>query len=369
MQAITLNGVVYPLEEVAKGAFDMAELSTFEKATLSFCQAWLTGQEVFTMQTSGSTGAPKQVMANRKQMLASAMATVKTLGLETGGRALVCLNTAYIAGKMMLVRALAYDMNIIANEPSANPIEALPSDAQPNFAALVPLQIHTALKNGSNAINKLNQMRAIIVGGAPVSPALAQQIEDQLSVPVYSTYGMTETLSHIALKRLNGPEKSAYFHVLPGVEVSVNAHDCLIIKAPAISNTTLETQDVVKLIGVGQFEWLGRADYVINTGGIKVHPEVVETTLAQPLRTLLGDRRFFVTGFPDAKLGEIVTLIVEGSSIENTEQDKVLKLASVHLPKYQSPKIIRFVPAFEETATGKIHRIRTTNKVLQVGKG
>ncbi|MBL6445921.1 AMP-binding protein [Fulvivirga sp. 29W222] len=332
----------------------------FEKSTIDFIQQWLSEVKEFNIHTSGSTGKPKKINISRLQMEISARLTIDALKINSGQTALVCLDTEYIAGKMMLVRAMINHMNIIAIAPSSNPLTNL--DKVPDFAAVVPLQLEEMLNNEKTKM-LLNKMSAIIVGGAPVSPVLERKLQ-QVSTPIYATYGMTETVSHVALKRLNGPERSATFTAFKEVKLALDDRGCLTIQSALTNHETLTTNDRVELISDHHFEWLGRADNIINSGGVKVQSEKVEKAVAQILDELGLSNRFFVTGIPDEKLGHKVYLVMESPDNLNNDKEKILSLLQAKLSRYEVPKDITLVPQFTETPTGKVNRRETIKKLL-----
>ena len=320
-----------------------------------FCKAWLSDQKEFLINTSGSTGVPKLIELERELMKTSAKKTVQALQLPQKSNFLVCLNTEYIAGKMMLVRGLEHNMNLYVVEPSINPFDPIPQSIIIDFAALVPLQIESIIDQAGNALNILNNMKAVIVGGAPISHSLQLKIE-KLNAPVYATYGMTETISHIALKKLNGNDKSDRYIVLEGIVVGQDERGCLTIKGDITHNELLVTNDLVDLIDRNQFVWLGRADNIINSGGVKVIPEIVEEKIASVFTQLDLDHQFFITSAPDEKLGQKVVLLIEGETFNTTFLNKMLQEA---LLKYQTPKEISFIKRFEYTSTDKLNRSAT----------
>lgn len=324
---------------------------------LSFCQQWINGHQQFSISTSGSTGVPKAIQLERKQMQASAKKTIKALQLPTGSNFLVCLNTEFIGGKMMLVRGLEYNMNLYLAEPSSNPFIGIDDTLHLDFAAMVPLQIQTIIEEGGKALTKLNSMKALIIGGAPVSYSLLQEIE-KLKVPIYATYGMTETVSHIALKKLNGVNRSDYFQLLDGIEIKLDNRGCLIIKGDVTNNQTIITNDIIDLVDQKHFRWLGRADNIINTGGVKVHPEQVENQIEKVFNKLELTNRFFIAGQPDEKLGQKVTLFIEGEMFNSVI---IKENMNEVLSKYECPKEIHFVLKFAETGSGKLNRKETTH--------
>jgi O-succinylbenzoic acid--CoA ligase len=330
--------------------------SAAEHTVLTFCRNWLMGQTEFTLPTSGSTGAPKTIRLTRAQMTASAQRTGQALGLQPGERALVCLNPGYIAGSMMLVRGLVLGLELAIVPPTRDPLSGFPAETHFDFTALVPLQLQAALQS-AHATHLLNRMRAILIGGAPLTPDLAGAIRQQLTAPTFHTYGMTETVSHVALRRLNGATASDYFVPLPGVALSQDARGCLVIQAGELAqDQTLVTNDVVELRADGQFRWLGRADNIINSGGVKVQAERVEQALSH-LPDLAG-RRLFVAAQPHPELGQAVIAVIEGAPLPELAAHLAGR-AVPGLSRYEIPRQIYFVPHFAETATGKIDRRAT----------
>ena len=365
----------------------------------TFLAAWRSGQTEFVLHTSGSTGPPKPIILTRAQMQASATLTGQTFGLTPGDRALVCLNTNYVAGTMMLVRGEVLGLDLVIVEPTGNPLAGFSADEHFDFAAFVPLQLQTILADVDSAtglpakLSILNRMKAILVGGAATSPALEQALQ-MISAPVFATYGMTETVSHIAIRRLNGPDTVDYFTALARVELAVDERGCLNIRAAATNFDLVQTNDVIEFIGVSgnlspgeptlnksgkKFQLLGRADSVINSGGVKIQPEIVERVILRTL-TRMGVAplpRLFVAGLPDDRLGQRVVLIIEqlsahsyqlstsnGPTVLTATDLKALLTANWSLlieqvGLYAVPKAVIFAPTFIETPTGKIDRKAT----------
>jgi O-succinylbenzoic acid--CoA ligase len=374
---LTIDSRTCTESDLLAGCAEQNALSDNARAALDFCRRWLSGQAEFVVHTSGSTGAPKPVMLHRQQMESSARATAQALGLQAGMSALVCLPVRYIAGQMMLARGLALGLAMTLVEPTSDPLAGLPPGAAFDFTAVVPLQLQTLLDGPPGYRARLNGMTAILVGGAPVSAALEQQAQ-ALAAPVYHTYGMTETATHIALRRLNGPAASPWFQPLPGVEIAVDARGCLRLKGPMTLGHWLQTNDLVELalapgqppqantssddasrftLHASRFRWLGRWDNVINSGGVKVQVETVEAAAGQAWLALgLAERRFFVAGLPDARLGERVTLLVEGSPLPAPQEAALAAALAQALPAYEAPRQVLYAPRFVETASGKIDR-------------
>ncbi len=264
-------------------------------------------------------------------MVNSALATANFFDLTSGDTALNCLPVKYIAGKMMFVRAfvLGLDMDFVA--PSSSPMKR--NTKNYDFVAMVPLQ-------AENTLTKLNQIKKLIVGGVKMSETLQKKLAKS-KCKVFETYSMTETVTHIAAKRVG--EKA--FSVFPNVTISQDDRQCLVVSAPNLNVDKIVTNDVVEMISHNQFIWLGRQDNIINSGGIKLIPEQIESKLAEKI-----SNRFFVAGIPDDKLGEKLILIIEGDKydLEPTVFDE--------LGKYEKPKEVKFVSQFLETETGKIKR-------------
>lgn len=327
-----LNGAHLNQMDLCRVAFSfIKEGEDFEKSVGDFLLDWFDEKSYIEINTSGTTGVPKLIRLEKQAMLKSALATGDFFGLEPGDTVLHCLPTNYVAGKMMFVRAfiLGLDMKFVA--PSSNPLEDI--NEKFDFCAMVPLQ-------AKNSINKLRNIKKLIISGVKINKSLEQELV-KLPIEIYETYGMTETITHIAAKRI-GEEA---FTVFPNVTVSVDERQCLVIYAKNISDEKIVTNDIVKLISDKQFVWIGRIDNVINSGGIKLIPEQIEDKLS----TLIP-RRYFVHGEPDEVLGEKLVLYVEGDPISIDES-----VFSV-LDKYEKPKDIVFIPKFKQTATGKIIR-------------
>lgn len=329
--------------------------SEYEQKVIDFCQKWLAGQSEFTIRTSGSTGEPKPIILTRKQMVASAKLTGKTFGLKNGNSALVCLNVEYIAGMMMLIRGMELDLKLSIIEPSGNPFANI-ENQHFDFLAFVPLQLQNLLENEKN-IEILNQAKAIIVGGAAVNEVLENQLQKILA-PVYSTYGMTETVSHIAVKRLNGVQKTEKFQVLAGVKIGIDDRNCLNIRAEASNNVLIQTNDIVEILNESEFKLIGRFDNIINSGGVKIQLEKVENLIENEVK-MLNPKRFFTYGISDEKLGQKLVLILEGEEVESKIKEEFFKNIQGILSKYEVPKEIYFVKNFIETPTGKVDKKKT----------
>ncbi|NDE62155.1 MAG: acyl-CoA synthetase, partial [Cyclobacteriaceae bacterium] len=246
---------------------NLEELPEFARVAFVFCRDWLAGQETFNQQTSGSTGASKLQVLSRTQMEASAASTGAFFSTSYSGHLLCCLNPAYIAGKMMLVRAMVWDCPITLVEPSANPLLGLAE--QFTFIALVPLQVESILAEEKSR-KLLQSIPQVLIGGAPL-PYNTQQALLQQGIKAWQSFGMTETVSHIALASIG--EGELLYQALPGVSIGVNELDCLWIHSPMSGADKIQTNDRIELRSKDTFVWLGRNDFVVNSGGIKLFPE------------------------------------------------------------------------------------------------
>lgn len=349
---IIVNGISYSLSEIQEGQFK----STPENVSLTFCHDWLTGKREFTLQTSGSTGKPKTIHVTRNQLKASADLTNSFLTLQRGYTSLICLDTRYIAGIMMLVRSMEAGMNMYIVEPTANPFEKIAPGTTIDFIALVPYQLETILRSTNRS--DLDKIKIALIGGAPLSHPVKAKLQ-LLSCTFYATYGMTETLSHIALQKLNGENAQNFFQTLNNISVQVDQRGCLIINASHLGPDSIVTNDLVEMISENQFRWLGRFDNVINSGGVKVIPEKIESAITPLMAELNLVNRFFIAGIPDRTLGEIVVLFVEGEMPDKNLEKILLQRLKEQLDKYEVPKSILYLSKFIQTDTGKINKPKT----------
>ena len=307
----------------------------------AFLDDWNGPGECITVHTSGSTGEPKPMQARKEFMEASARMTCRFLGLREGDSALLCLPLRFIAGKMMVVRSLVAGLRLIPCEPCGHPLRGL--QEPPDFAAMVPLQVFNSLQVPQEA-ELLRGIKNLIIGGGPVDDDLAAQLNNFPNA-VWSTYGMTETLSHIALRRLSGPLADAWYTPFHGVQIALNGHGCLVVTAPHIGCHNLATHDIAEMDSRGRFRILGRSDNTINSGGIKIQPEQVEETLR---RNGLAD--VLLTSVPDPKFGESTVLL---TTADPAEAERICHLC---LPPYTIPRRILRVPALPLTPTAKPNR-------------
>lgn len=311
---------------------------------IPFIEEWLNTEKTYIVQkTSGSTGKPKHITLEKSQLLTSAQMTGDFFGLEECKTALLCISPEYIGGKMMLVRALHYNLDVYTAPISANPIEELivPID----FAAMVPLQVQTILDNNPE---KLDLIRNLIIGGAPVSKQLEERLQSTSCI-AYSTFGMTETVSHIALKRLNNT--NAPFIGIGKSQFS-EKNGCLVVTSPELGIESLMTNDAIELINTTSFRWKGRIDHVINTGGVKVFSEQIE----QKLSVRFNTEDFFIASKKDERLGERVIAVLLRSKIKKEDFQKA---SNELLDKYEQPKDFYVVEQFVYLANNKLNRNET----------
>jgi O-succinylbenzoic acid--CoA ligase len=328
----TLNGFSFTQADLSRVAYAyIKEGDEYEQQIGLFLLNWFDESDILELTTSGTTGPPKKIALSKQALVESAKATAQFFQLDAGISALLCMSVQFIAGKMMLVRAMQLGWQLDAIQPQANPLQKV--DKGYDFAAMVPLQV-------ANSLDKISLIKLLLIGGSPLPAVLQQQLLG-LKIKAFESYGMTETVTHIAVRSIQEP----YFTALPGVQFSSTESDCLCIDAPRIAEKILVTKDVVQLINATQFAFIGRADSVINSGGVKLFPELIEQKLAKSI-----PQRFYIMGKPDATWGEIVVLVIEGNPYE------LAPTVFAELGKYEKPKEVLFLHSFLETPTGKVIR-------------
>lgn len=339
-QTITIESITY-LPDVFSGndVVAFASQSEFHHDLFLFLKDWFSDSPTLKVQTSGSTGIPKEMLVEKSRMMQSARLTCSFLDLRKGDSALLCMPLNYIAGKMVVVRALIAGLDLYLIIPSGNPLKDI--DKAFSFAAMIPLQVFNSLQSDIEKI-RLSNIKNLIIGGGSIDPQIAEAVKG-FPHKVYSTYGMTETLSHIALRQLNGNEASDHYYPFDSVNLSVSDDNALIIDAPLVSDERLYTNDIVEIYTDKSFRIIGRKDNIINSGGVKIQIEEIEALLKPAL-----DSIFAITSLPDPKFGEIVVL-----ATENEIDEKVI---SDLLPAYSIPKRIIKVSKIPLTETGKINR-------------
>ena len=328
-----------------------------------FLSEWNNGSDRVLVHTSGSTGKPKPMMVEKKRMLNSARITCDFLGLKPGDSALLCMSLDYIAGKMVVVRSIERHLHLISVPPSGHPLKDV--DEEITFAAMVPMQVYNTLQVPEER-ERLSRIRHLIIGGGAIDAALEQELQSLPGdIAIWSTYGMTETLSHIALRRINGDEASEWYQPFDSVRISQTEEGCLVIDAPQVCAETLVTNDIVEIepyiynkVEKLRFRIKGRKDNVICSGGIKIQIEEVETLLKLHL-----EKPFMLAKKKDEKFGEIAVLLSEDEDIKKVEEtvrrllsDESEKSSDHKKYKYWIPKEFRYVEHLPLTETGKPKR-------------
>jgi O-succinylbenzoic acid--CoA ligase len=310
----------------------------------TFCQQWDNGLPI-SIFTSGSTGKPKEIAFTKEQFIQSAKKTIAFFDLNENTKALLCLSPDTIGGKMMMVRALVGNYKLVITNPSLDPFEGL--DEQIDFVALVPTQVSQILKNPSS-LSKLKLVKHLLIGGAEIPNELMEHMQLH-GIKAYQSYGMTETISHVALREIG---RNTEYHALPGIHFS-HSNNCLTIHYPAINPNPIHTTDQVELLDKHRFIWKGRADFVINTGGKKIHPEELEQRLSSYI-----SGRFFLSSIPHPIWGEALVLLTE-QAISLNKTTLASEFSAHEIPKFtQTVSMIL-------TESGKIQRDRTSQQCLE----
>lgn len=328
-----------------------------------FLSEWNNDSDTVLVHTSGSTGKPKPMMVEKKRMLNSARITCDFLGLNPGDSALLCMSLDYIAGKMVVVRSIERHLHLISVSPSGHPLKDV--DEEITFAAMVSMQVYNTLQVPEER-ERLTHIRHLIIGGGAIDASLEKELQALPgNIAIWSTYGMTETLSHIALRRINGDEPSEWYQPFDSVHISQTEEGCLVIDAPQVCAETLVTNDIVEIepyiynkVEKLRFRIKGRKDNVICSGGIKIQIEEVETLLKPHL-----EKPFMLAKKKDEKFGEIAVLLSEDEDIKKVEatvrrllSDESEKSSDHKKYKYWIPKEFRYVEHLPLTETGKPKR-------------
>lgn len=316
----------------------------FEEKVIFFINEWVSPSEKVKVQTSGSTGIPKVFEIEKSKMLNSAKMTCRFLGLREGNTALLCLPVEYISGKMMIVRSFQSKLKLLVANPALKPLENFSS--QVDFCAMTPLQVE-------NSLDKIHLIKNLIIGGAQVSESLKLKIKNKFNdlsseTKIFETYGMSETLSHIALKEIF-PASEEYFTLFKSVDITKDERDCLQISAPLLNSDVLQTNDVVELKNEHQFKFLGRLDNIINSGGAKIFPEELEKLVKKEIAS-----EVVFLGMKDEVLGQKLIAVVEG----NHDQSILDVFKDIPFTKkFHHPKDILFVPQIPRTPNNKVNRM------------
>lgn len=305
-----------------------------------FINEWNAPSPLMLVHTSGSTGKPKPLLVEKKRMAASAANTCRFLGLESGDTALLCMSLDYIAGKMMAVRAIVWGLDLLCVEPSGHPLAGV--KGQIGLAAMIPMQVFNSLQVAEER-EQLSRINHLLIGGGAIDESMEATLRSFPNA-IWATYGMTETLSHIALRRINGQNASQWFTPFDDVNIKLDGDGCLVIDAPTVCESTLHTNDIAEIAQDGRhFRIIGRKDNVICSGGIKMQIEEMEKTVKPEMLS-----PFLITKKKDPKFGEIVVLLTEDDDLERAKQ-----ACEKALPKYQHPKLYIHVERIPITQTGK----------------
>ena len=341
-----LNGFSYDFTELKEVAYSfLKEGDTFEQYMGDFLMDWLDQSDTIYLETSGTTALPKRMQYNKQALVNSAIATGNFFKVTIGDKALHCLPANFIAGKMMLIRAMILGFSLDLVSPSKNPFHK--NKKVYDFVAMTPMQAFNSLPN-------LNQVKTLIIGGAYVSVALQNELIKR-KVNAFETFGMTETLSHIAVRSMQDPPSE--FTCLSHVSISQDERKCLVVNSPELNVNNLVTNDEVEILDQNRFILIGRVDHVINSGGIKLHPEQIERKLSEILSL-----HYFIASLPDAVFGQkVVLVLVENEALDIHNLMNQIK-ESNSLNPYEIPKGIVFYADFVRTYSGKIKREKTLSQ-------
>lgn len=347
---IRINGQILHSDEIQK-KLKTENHTDWEKGIYHFILNWFDASDFILQQTSGSTGVPKEIRLKKSTMMASAQKTIDFFQLKPNNTAWLCLPIDYIAGKMMVVRAIVGQLNLIISEPKGIP--QIPAQVV-DFTAMVPLQVQKLLEAKTN----FHSIRQLIIGGASTNNSLLMNIQ-QVPSEVYATYGMTETCSHIALQRLNGPNPDKHFKILAGISISINEENCLVIHYPEIAANPIETNDVAELLSEEEFIIRGRADNVINSGGIKISPETLEKEISEFIM-----RDCLIIPLEDDLLGQKMVLVLEKNNEVANNEELLQKIKNI-AGKHRTPTSVYYLDEFPRNASMKIDRKEVMKQIVQ----
>lgn len=346
----------------SSNSFPIAE-SHFQQEVFDFCRSWNAGQHTFSFQTSGSTGTPKKILIDREKMIYSAQLTSNWLKLEPNDVALLCLPVQYIAGAMTLVRALVLDLQIILVDPQENLSDSLKAlTFKIDLASFVPNQWAKLIEDKMTLNRVFESCKGVLLGGAPLDVQLEKK-SAELLFPIFHTYAMTETVSHIAYRQIKASNWETIYSVLPDIDIDRNVQNCLKIKSYLTGNQWIETNDIVEMINSSSFRLLGRNDFVINSAGFKIFPPKVERACQEFFEQYNRMVQLFVFGMKDAVYGQKM-VIFSNCDLEAKYFDELKVFLLSQLDKKELPKEWIYVPEFQFTSNGKIDPIKTVNLYL-----
>lgn len=353
---ITFNQRHYSLDQLDKLITDYPESQPIQ----SFINDWNKGIQIFEFNTSGSTGRPKKIKIQRRQIEASVVATRNFLNLQSGEVAMICLDPKFIASLMMVARALVLKLDLQLEKPNSNPLLHC-QNTDIDFISLVPIQISQMIKD--NNLSDLKNIKNILIGGAPLSRSVFNELS-KIDTNIYHTYGMTETVSHIALMSIKGAYEEGKFELLPNISIGLDQEQCLKINGAITNHKELITNDIVELLDDNKaFRWVGRRDLVINSGGIKIHPEKLEKEIQIYLDHKNRFFNCFISSIPDPNLGSKCIMITEGETIDPSLFSKIQNHLRQQFSKHHFPKEAFSIKAFKKTSSGKLKRKETTDLI------
>ncbi len=327
------------LEEILKEDDPKKFFTENELSVINLVRKWNSEDQIFYFKTSGSTGTLKEIGISREKIRHSAQATLNFLDPDhTFKSTLLCLNANFIGGAMVVLRALIHGMNLVVTEPSASLGQWLNGQEYYDLASMIPMQIQKLTSQ------QLDMFKVVIVGGGHLS-----RLETASSAEIYFSFGMTETVSHFALRK-NG---TAYYQTIADTEIAADDEKKLMVRGFLTDHKWLKTNDLIDIISSNKFNWIGRADFIINSGGIKVNPIIIE----EELKRVIGDNSFIVSSVPDKVLENKIVLLIEGSP-------KDINYDFSMLERYHRPKQVIFMDSFVRTVTGKTDRIKTREKIV-----
>lgn len=342
---ITLKKEKLTIDQLKSGKINENIFSESEIQVLNIIRNWFSGDKSFRLTTSGSTGKPKEIELSGDVLKYSAKLSLDRLDPEARFKnTLLCINPSYVGGLMVVIRALVREMDLIILNPATDPTEVY--NEKIDLVSMVPLQVQQILESHPKRLLNYN---TILIGGAPMSESHTRLLRDLPTVHCYHTYGMTETASHIALRNLSLGEQ--FFKTLGDIQLDQDERECLRVKGTVTGHKWLQTNDVVQILDCDHFVIQGRMDNVINSGGLKIHPEKIEDKLIRHIGS-----PFFIIGMPDQKFGERVTLVIEGEKNKET-------LDFSCLSPYEKPREIIYLSQFTYTRTGKINRSETLKTI------
>jgi len=352
---LLLNNKIYTLNDLSvlcDGKINDSSVPQWEKNIYSFILEWFDEKDYIEQRSSGTTGKSKNIRIPKESMILSAKNTCSLFELRFGQTALLCLPVDYIAGKMMIVRALVGGLNLLYTEPTSMP--DLSGFRMIDFCAMVPLQAYNSL----NSVETMRRIKKLIIGGAEIRDELEVMLRD-LTIEVYATYGMAETCSHVATRRISGTAYERFYNAIPGVKFAVDDRGCLKIDTNFLKSEII-TNDVVDLIDEKTFRWIGRYDNLINSGGIKIVPEEIETIVSKTTGLDCA-----IIGIPDEKLGQKMILILERGGSETTEEE-IRTILDLELPKRFRPKEIIFVEELPRNHAFKVDRQQLSKQITKL---